>query len=126
MKYDPHHPPNTKEWLALPELERVDLVLDYHRRRRIQLPNDMVHAAIHVTIENQIAMSDELPVESKLNQLLQEGLDRHEALHAIGSVLAEHIHGILSDESATDDPNARYVEALNQLSAQSWRQKHSE
>ena len=126
MRYDPHHPPNVSKWLAIPELERLDLVLDYHRRRRVRLPNEMLHAAIHVTIENQIAMADELPVESKLNQLMQEGLDRHEALHAIGSVLAEHVHGVLSDEAATDDPNARYVEALNQLTAQSWRQKYSE
>jgi len=126
MKYDPHHPPNAKEWLALPELERLDLVLDYHRRRRIQLPNDMLHAAIHVTIENQIAMGDELPVESKLNQLVQGGLDRHDALHAVGSVLAEHIHVILSEEPAIEDPNPRYLEALSHLTVQSWIQKYSE
>jgi len=126
MKYDPHHPPNVSKWLAIPELERLDLVLDYHRRRRARLPNEMLHAAIHVTVENQIAIGDELPVGSKLNQLMREGLDRHDALHAIGSVLAEHIHSILSEEPTIEDPNPRYLQALSQLTVQSWREKYSE
>jgi len=126
MRYDPHHPPNVSKWLAIPELERLDLVLDYHRRRSVRLPNEVLHAAIHVTVENQIAIGDELPVGSKLNQLMREGLDRHDALHAIGSILAEHIHSILSEEPAIEDPNPHYLEALSQLTVQSWREKYSE
>ncbi|MEA1977400.1 MAG: DUF1841 family protein [Chloroflexota bacterium] len=126
MKYDPHNPPGREEWLSLPELERTDLVLHYHRSRKIELPNEMVHATIHVTVENQIALGDDLPVESKLNQLMQEGLDRHESVHAIGTVLAELIYDTLSKDSKLDDPNAAYIEALEHLTSKSWMEKYSE
>ena len=126
MKYDPHNPPNINEWQTLPELEQIDLVLEYHRSKKIELPSEMLHATIHVTVENQIALSNELPVEAKLNQLMQEGLDRHEAVHAIGSVLAEHIYGMLSEDSKLDDPNVAYHEELEPLTAKSWRERYSE
>jgi len=126
MKYDPHNPPNINEWQTLPELEQIDLVLEYHRSKKIELPGEMLHATIHVTVENQIALSDELPVEAKLNQLMQEGLDRHEAVHAIGSVLAEHIYGMLSEDSKPDDTNVAYHEELEALTAKSWRERYSE
>ena len=48
---------------------------------RVRLPNEKLHAVLHVVIENQIALGDEIP-----------GLDRHEAIHCIASVLAEFIH----------------------------------
>ena len=126
MKYDPNKPPDTKKWTTLSELEQIDLVLDYHKRRKIQIPNDMLHAAIHATVENQIALGDKFPAESKLNQLMQEGLDRHEAVHAIGSVLSEHIYGMLAEDSELDDPNAPYLDALERLTAKLWRERYSE
>ena len=57
---------------------------------------------------------------------MQEGLDRHEAVHAIGSVLAEHIYGMLSEDSKLDDPNVAYYEELEPLTAKSWRERYSE
>ena len=126
MKYDPYNPPDREEWLCLPELERTDLVLRYHRSRKIELPNETAHATFHVTVENQIALGDDLPVESKLNQLMQEGLDRHEAVHAIGSVLAEFLYGILSEDLEMDDPNFAYIEALEHLTAKSWMERYSD
>ena len=86
----------------------------------------MLHATFHVTVENQIALGDDFPVESKLNQLMQEGLDRHEALHAIGLVLAEHIYGMLYEDSELDDPNIANIEAIKHLTAKSWRESYSE
>ena len=44
------------------EGEREILVEDYHERAGIELPNAHVHAAIHVVVENQIAMGEELYV----------------------------------------------------------------
>jgi len=73
-------------------------------------------------VENQIALGDEIPVKAKLLSLMREGLDRHEALHAIGSVLAEHIYNLLSHEASQDDINVRYHQALEVLTAESWRQ----
>jgi len=126
MKYDPNYAPDKPKWMELPELERIDMVLDYHRRKHIRVPNETLHAAIHVTVENQIALGNELPVEAKLNQLMGEGLDRHDAVHAIGSILAEHIYDMLSQDLETDDPNVAYFEALEPLTAKSWIEKYSE
>jgi hypothetical protein len=55
MRYDPSVAPNAKAWLAMDEGERVESVREYHRRRRIRLPNLDAHAVAHAVIENQLA-----------------------------------------------------------------------
>jgi hypothetical protein len=117
-EYDPFTEPNPEQWLALDEQERIDLVLEYHRRARIRLPRQEVHAIFHVVVENQIADA-ELPVRRIAQRLMSEGLDRHEAIHAIGSVLAGRIHDIM--RGTTDqDPNEDYFAELEALTAESW------
>ena len=122
MIYDPYQPPDPDEWLELPEMERNALVLAYHQNCEEEMPNPTLHAIFHATIENQIALGNEIPVKAKLLSLMREGLDRHEALHAIGSVLAEHIYNLLSHKASQDDINVRYHQALESLTAESWRQ----
>ena len=89
--YDPLGPLDPQEWLALEELEQLRLVMDHHRRARVGLPRARRH--LHAVVENQVAAGDELPVKRKLDQLMQERRDRHEAVHAIASVLINHISG---------------------------------
>jgi Domain of unknown function (DUF1841) len=122
-QYDPFVAPVPEEWLALDESERIWLVEDYHRRAGIDLPNAQLHAIIHAVVEAQIATGDELPVQRTLQRLMAEGLDRHDALHAIGAVLAEHIHGIMTEPAETSraDPNQPYFAALARLTAKGWR-----
>ena len=118
--YDPSVAPNAATWLELDESERLELVRQYHRRHRIKLPNLDAHALTHAVIENQLAEGF-VPAASALRRLLAEGLDRHEAVHALGSVLMEHIW-ILTNKPRTDgDPNAPYLAALDKLTAASWR-----
>jgi hypothetical protein len=121
-RYDPHHPPEPEEWLALDEEERIELVEEYHRRARICVPRAKAHAVIHAVIENQIALGDEIPVQRTVQRLMSEGLDRHEALHAAGSVLAGHMNDLLRQpETDTDaDPNDAYYAALERLTAEEW------
>ncbi len=47
---------------------------------------------MHVVVENQIAMGDEIPVRDTLVRLMSEGLDRHDAVHAIATVLTNLIY----------------------------------
>lgn len=89
-KYDPDRAPDPEEWLALDEMTRMDLVSQYHRKHRVRLPNVQAHAVIHTIMENQVALGDEIPVAATLRRPMAEGLDRHDAVHAIGSVLARH------------------------------------
>lgn len=118
--YEPSKKPNAEEWLALDESERLDLVRDFHHREKIRLPKPDAHAVVHVIIENQLA--EGLPAATAtLARLQSEGLDRHEALHAMGSVLLEHMRNLMNGSRSAPDPNEPYLAALEQLTADSWR-----
>jgi len=121
LRYDPHEQISSNAWLALDESERTRLVIQYHQRQRIQLPNETVHALIHVIVENQIALGDAFPVKGVLIRLMSEGLNRHEAVHAIGSVLSDAFFTAMNEEDVKSDLNADYLEKLKALSAGSWR-----
>jgi hypothetical protein len=120
--YDPERGPEPESWLELDEQERILLVEAWHRGARIRLPNVTAHATLHAIVENQIALNLE-PVVRAMHRLRKEGLTRHDAVHAIGSVVAEHLFGILktnqNDDAATSQ--ARYYAAVERLTAVSWR-----
>ncbi len=119
--YDPAVAPDAAEWLALDEQARLDQVLDYHRRAGIFPPNEEIHAVIHVTVENQIALGDELPVRRAIDRLMGEGLDRHQAVHAVASVLTGQLFDAFKDPEARVFPREAYNAAIEQLTAESWR-----
>src|ERR1700692_4547823 len=96
-RYDPLKAPDAKQWLATDEGERIQLALEYHTRARVKLPNATMHATVHVIVENQIALGDETPVRLKASQLMAQGLDRHEAIHAIASVLIGHLTEVMKN-----------------------------
>jgi Domain of unknown function (DUF1841) len=118
--YNPLEVPEPDEWLAIDEAQRIDLVLDYHRRARVRLPNEKLHAILHVVIENQIALGDEIPVQNTVQRLMAEDLDRHEAIHCIASVLAEFIHDLVGNPGSSTKSNQAYFAALQQLTAEGW------
>lgn len=124
-QYDPELPPNPVEWLALDEQERIQLAEAHHAAARIKLPNTKAHAVFHVIVENQIAGELE-PVVRAMARLMREGLSRHEALHAIGSVLAEHFveASNTKDEGFANTAQSRYNAAVERLSAKVWRQQY--
>ena len=110
------------------EQERIDLVLAYHRREGIGAPSEKAHAVFHVIVENQIA-DDTLPVRRTAQRLMSEGLDRHEAIHAIGSVVAGSIYDLMGEtgsdskpgETTSDqDPSKAYLAKLEGLTAKGW------
>jgi hypothetical protein len=119
-EYDPMAEPDPSEWLALDEQERTDLVADYHRLAGISVPNAKLHAILHTIVENQIAEGDALPVGRKLAGLMAQGLDRHEAIHAIGTVVIGHLSNLVGGPPPEGDPNAPYFAELEELTAESW------
>jgi hypothetical protein len=121
--YDPGRAPEARDWLDTDEGERLALVSDYHLRARVQLPNATLHATIHVVIENQLALGEAVVVAA-LARLQAEGLDRHDAIHAIGSVLAEFLYDLMSDDGQAGSASYRgYLEQLTKLTAQGWRER---
>jgi len=123
-KYDPLHAPDPDKWLALDESERIGLVLEYHTQAEEEMPNVHLHSTIHVVVENQIALGDEYPIQKSLNRLVQEGLDRHDAIHAIGSVLIKYIWEVRNGENISEDFSKDYFEEVNQLTAQTWFEEY--
>src|ERR1700680_3426969 len=119
-RYDPSQAPDPAEWLELDEQERLDRVERYHRRARIDLPNCTLHATIQVAVENQLAAGDEWAVGA-LARLMKEGLSRHDAVHAIGSLVAEQIYDLLKLKDSPEALRARYCAALERLTAAQWR-----
>jgi hypothetical protein len=118
--YDPDHDPDSGEWLELDEQLRVAAVRRYHQRTRAKLPNLEMHAVAHAIVENQLA--EGLPEAKRaLGRLLGEGLDRHDAIHAIASVLMGHLWNLTNKPRSPGDPHAPYLAALDKLTAESWR-----
>lgn len=99
--YNPNQAPDPDEWNALDEGERMLLVKQDHKRKRIRLPNETAHATFHVVVENQVAMGEEMNVARTLQRLMSAGLDRHDAIHAIGFVLADHMRNLMSGAAST-------------------------
>lgn len=117
--YDPDSA-SRSDWLETDEGERIELVSSYHRAKKIRLPNAQLHAVIHVVVENQLALGEQAVVET-LARLQREGLTRHDALHAIGSVLASDLYELMQETAATGEVYHRYRERLQALTAKDWR-----
>jgi hypothetical protein len=123
--YQPDAAPNPADWLALDELERIRLVEIYHRKSHVKLPKPKAHAAVHAMVENQIAGNHE-PVLRAMARLMEGGLSRHEAVHAVGSVLADFFF----EASRSKDPHfgdglqARYDAAMENLNVDEWCRKY--
>jgi hypothetical protein len=122
MQYDPDVAPSAVEWLQLDERERMAAIERSHSDEPT-MPNLALHVAIHAAVETQLAMY--LPsVVNAAARLHAEGLDRHDTIHAIGSVLASHMWAMLQADPAEGDPNAAYYAALDQLSVESWHRDY--
>jgi hypothetical protein len=121
--YDAEVAPDPDRWLALGEGERIVLVELHHRQARVPLPKSArtLHAATHVVVENQLAERDDA-VTRALSRLMKQGLSRHEAVHAIGAVVAEEIYGGIHKPGTTPESlRATYYAAIERLTAEVWR-----
>lgn len=118
--YDPESSPDATRWLETDESERIELVSACHRRENVKLPNATLHAMIHVIVENQLALGEDV-VARTLARLQREGLSRHDALHAIGSVLVDDIYQLMHENAERgDEVHRRYLERLERLTAKGW------
>jgi post-segregation antitoxin (ccd killing protein) len=125
--YDPEVPPDPAQWLALDEQERIQLAEAHHRATRVKLPNSELHAVFHTIVENQIA-EGLASVTRAMERLAKQGLSRHDAIHAVSSVCAEHLFETLKskDLDLAATTQARYEAAVERLTANSWREQYGE
>jgi hypothetical protein len=119
--YDPYEPPDASEWLTMGEEARIAMVRVYHQSIGDVGDSEQLHALFHVIVENQIAMGAHMePVRERLRQLMAQGLDRHDAVHAIGYVLAKHMHWLALDRNAGASQDARYFRELKRMTARKY------
>ena len=118
--YFPDKSVNPVEWLALDEGERIALVRAFHDNLDNEMPDDAlsIHSAIHAIVENQLAMGVELIPET-IAKLTRQGLDRHEAIHAIGAILSEDLFDIHKGDTKEFSPK-KYRRKLEKITAKRW------
>ena len=121
IEYDPERAPDARDWLDLDEQQRIHLVEEFHRGARIKLPNLKVHAVFHTVVENQLAEKLD-PIVRAIVRLRKEGLSRHDAIHAIATVLSAHMHDLFNDTVDATNSQAVYYAEIDRLSARSWQE----
>lgn len=77
--------------------------------------NPFIHTALHVLIEKQLQEQSPEEVVQVLRTLTENGVERHEAVHAIASVYAELYFTSFRRGNSFEETS--YVELLKQLSA---------
>jgi hypothetical protein len=119
--YNPSIEPNRENWLNASESERLTAVIKFHKSSEDDLDEKALtaHSSIHVIVENQLALDVELLAET-MEKLLRQGLERHEAIHAIGAVISGDILALLRGEIAEFSPK-KYRRKLEKLTAKRWK-----
>ncbi|HTN54119.1 MAG TPA: DUF1841 family protein [Anaeromyxobacter sp.] len=120
MVYDAESAPPAEAWLAAAEQERLRAVEAHHARLAVhaRMPHPRLHAALHVVVEGQLAAGEPPEVRRALDRLVAGGLTRHEALHAIGLLVANATTAAL--EGRTFDARV-YAQELDALTVEGWR-----
>jgi hypothetical protein len=119
-KYDPFKSIDPEEWLELDEAERIELVRGFHEILEDEMPDDAlsIHSSVHVIVENQLAMSVEFIPET-IAKLTRQGLDRHEAIHAIGAIVSEDLFDMVKGNIQEFSPK-KYRRKLEKITAKRW------
>lgn len=110
------------EWLGLTAGERILVVEKAHLRIRLwhPVPDNMhEHARMHVDVENRVALDEPPGIQATLRRLVEAGVDRHAAIHALGSVVSGLTRHAMENGNAFDAAACtRRIEALD---PEDWR-----
>jgi Plasmid pRiA4b ORF-3-like protein/Domain of unknown function (DUF1841) len=83
--------------------------------------NPRLHIAIHEAVANQLWEDDPAEAWRAAKRLHEAGVDRHDILHQLGSVVAAHLHGALTNRQAVD--LVAYRQALDAVRPPSSRRR---
>ena len=117
--YNPSKNIEPDVWLALDEDERLGLIEEYVQNEEDEIDDSIVsiHSMAHCIVENQLAQKEK-ETEDAYARLRRQGLNRHETIHAIASVVFGHINDALGSEDK--DLAIRYKSRLRKLTAKRW------
>jgi hypothetical protein len=121
MDYDADRAPVPGAWLSLPDAARLAAVEASHRAlagSHPASPKPRLHAALHMVVEDQAARGEPPQARRALERLVESGLSRHEAVHAVGRVAADAAEKALA---RGQHDAAAYARELDALTAEGWR-----
>jgi hypothetical protein len=75
--------------------------------------NPILHIMAHQTVQNQLAQDYPKEVRPTIEKLMQQGYPRHEAIHAVGSLVMDEIWHVMKQKRPFDE--ARYQHGLREL-----------
>jgi hypothetical protein len=118
--YDPSRAPDPEEWLALDEMQQMAVISAYHRHEQAGDEPERVrlHATFHAIVERQIAAGEPQETAQTVQRLMNEGLTRHDAIHAVGSVVAGMVWETLHEHKEVN--TAEMVRRIGRLTAEEW------
>ena len=118
--YNPSIPPKADDWLELDEQYRLDLINNFVKNYEQEIEKEAmrIHSAIHMIVENQLALNVDLTAET-YNRLKRQGLDRHQIIHAIGAVISEDIFELMNGNK--ENPFEGQKLRLKKLTAKRWK-----
>ena len=121
-KYDALIEPEPELWLELSEDERISLIENYIEKNETNIKKEVliIHSSIHMFVENQLAENFESTKEA-YNRLIRQGLNRHDTLHAIGSIVTNDIYNMVKNETEFND--ITYKNRLRKLTAKKWKKR---
>ncbi|HEX8109862.1 MAG TPA: DUF1841 family protein [Kofleriaceae bacterium] len=117
--YDASTAPDPERWLTADELQKIAAIEAHHRALGVDLPNPRMHATMHAIVENQLAAGAPAEARATLERFMAAGVARHDAVHAIGSVVAKAIWRMLRRHETVD--RDAMVAALARLDPEDWR-----
>lgn len=121
LTYDPSEAPDAEAWLALDEQERMMLIQAGHHRLGAELPTEKqrrLHAIAHTVAENQLAEDTPPEARQTMERLLQAGVKRHSAVHAIGNEIVAVMHQLLTQGEKLEP--GTYEAALESIDPEEW------
>ncbi len=117
-KYNPNFDLNSGEWLSLTELERLDLVREFHEREKIDISGIDAHCSLHTVIENQLAEDSPKLVGITLKRLLVAGVSRHDAIHALANAMSQELFRMMKGNELFSEK--RFNRDLQSLNPRDW------
>jgi uncharacterized protein DUF1841 len=100
--YDANTAPDPEVWLATDESLKLVAIEAHHSALAVDVPNPKLHATMHAIVENQLAANAPAESRATLERFVAAGVTRHEAVHAIGSVVAEALWSVLRRNASVD------------------------
>lgn len=104
MDYDASESPDPDTWLDADEQQRIAAVQEYHDGLddHPSAGSMQAHCMMHAVVETQIATGDPPETARKLETLLEAGIDRHAAIHALILPVAHVVYGVAEGDESGD------------------------